>query len=140
MDEKEYIKLRIDNQIEWYSDKAATNKCLYHLTKITIIVFSAIIPLIAGLSFETSAKNIILGLLGTLIAIISGVSGLLKFQEKWTEYRTTSETLKQEKMLFLTKTTPYDKKDESFKILVTKIESLISKEHSAWSEYINNEN
>lgn len=140
MDEKEYIKLRIDDQIKWYSDKAKANKCLYNWTKIAIIVFSAIIPLIAGLSFVDSAKDIILGLLGTIIAIIAGISGLLKFQEKWTEYRATSETLKHEKMLFLTKTTPYNKKDESFEILVTTVENLISKEHTAWSECINNEN
>lgn len=140
MTEQEYIKTRIDDQITWYSDKATINKLYNHWTKGLIIVFSATIPLIAGLESCSSFKNIILGILGSLIAIISGLSGLLKFQEKWTEYRTTSETLKHEKILFQTKTGPYNEEPEPFKLLVTRIENLVSKEHSAWSQYINKQN
>lgn len=140
MTEEEYLKTRVDDQIKWYSDKATSNKLLHHWTKAAVIIFSAAIPLIAGLDFDNSSKNILLGLLGTLIAILSGVSGLLKFQEKWSEYRTTSETLKHEKMLFVTKTGPFDNAEEPFKILVTRVENFISKEHSAWSQYINKEN
>jgi hypothetical protein len=140
MTEQEYIKTRIDDQITWYSDKATTNKLLNHWTKGLIIIFSATIPLIAGLDFYPTIKNIILGVLGSLIAILSGLSGLLKFQEKWTEYRTTSETLKHEKILFQTKTGPYSEEVEPFKLLVTGTENLVSKEHSAWSQYINKQN
>jgi hypothetical protein len=140
MTEEQYIKERIDDQIKWYSDKATTNKLLNHWTKGAIIVFSAAIPLLAGLEFCPGLKNVILGILGALIAILSGLSGLLKFQEKWTEYRTTSETLKHEKILFQTKTGPYHEEVEPFKLLVTRTENLVSKEHSAWSQYINKQN
>jgi hypothetical protein len=140
MTEQEYIKTRIDDQITWYSNKATTNKFYNHLTKGLIIAFSAIIPFIAGLEFCTTTKNVILGIFGSLISILSGLSGLLKFQEKWTEYRTTSETLKHEKLLFLTKTGPYNVEPEPFKLLVTRTENLVSKENSAWSQYINKQN
>ena len=138
--ESDYIKNRLDDQISWYSRKASTNKAFHHWTKGLIIFFSAIIPLVAGIEFQHLIKNIILGILGSFIAILSGLSGLLKFQEKWTEYRTTSETLKHEKILFQTRTGPYDEESDSFKLLVTRIENLVSKEHSAWSQYINKEN
>lgn len=137
MTEEEYIKTRIDDQIEWYSNNASTNKSLNHWSKGAIIVFSAAIPLLAGFDFCSELKNVILGLLGAFIAILSGISGLLKFQEKWTEYRTTSETLKHEKILFQTNTGPYSEETEPFKLLVTRTENLVSKEHSAWSQYIN---
>lgn len=140
MTEEQYIKERIDDQIKWYSNKATSNKILNHWTKGTIIVFSATIPLLAGINFCAELKNIILGILGALIAVLSGLSGLLKFQEKWTEYRTTSETLKHEKILFQTKTGPYSEESEPFKLLVTRTENLVSKEHSAWSQYINKQN
>lgn len=140
MTEEQYIELRIDNQISWYSNRASTNKYLHHWSKALVIAFSAAIPLLAGIEFELSAKNGLLGLLGALIAILAGLSGLLKFQEKWTEYRTTSETLKHEKILFQTRTGPYSDEQEPFKLLVTRIENLISKEHSAWSQYINKQN
>ena len=140
MTEQEYIKTRIVDQITWYSDKATTNKLFNHWTKGLIIVFSATIPLVAGLEFCPTIKNIIIGVLGSLIAILSGLSGLLKFQEKWTEYRTTSETLKHEKILFQTKTGPYNEEVDPFKLLVTRTENLVSKEHSVWSQYINKQN
>lgn len=137
MTEQEYIKTRIDDQINWYSDKATTNKIWNHCTKGLIIVFSALIPLIAGLDYYPTIKNIVLGILGSLITILSGLSGFLKLQEKWTEYRTTSETLKHEKFLFQTKTGPYNTEPEPFNLLVIRTENLVSKEHSIWSKYIN---
>ena len=73
-------------------------------------------------------------------AILTGLSVLLKFQEKWTEYRTTSEILKHEKFLFITKAGSYGNEEESFKLFVRRIENLISKENSAWSQYINKDN
>ena len=137
---EEYLESRVDDQIKWYSSKATTNKRLHIWSRSIIIVFSVVIPLIAGLGFDSSITNITLGLLGTLIAIISGISALLKFQEKWTEYRITSQTLKHEKMLFLTKTSPFDNEEDAFNTLVTRIENLISKERSIWNQYINKEN
>ena len=137
---EEYLESRVDDQIKWYSSKATTNKRLHIWSRSIIIVFSVVIPLIAGLGFDSSITNITLGSLGTLIAIISGISALLKFQEKWTEYRITSQTLKHEKMLFLTKTSPFDNEEDAFNTLVTRIENLISKERSIWNQYINKEN
>jgi hypothetical protein len=140
MNESDYIKTRIEDQIKWYSNKADINKQLNNWTKVLIIIFSCTIPFIAGLDFNPTIKNILLGILGLLIAIFSGISGVLKFQEKWTEYRTTSETLKHEKILFQTRTGPYSEALDPFKELVTRIENLVSKEHSAWSQYINKQN
>lgn len=140
MTEEDYIRERVDDQIKWYSEKATINKHFHHWTKGIIILFSAAIPFVAGIEFYNVIKNIILGGLGSLIAILSGLSGLLKFQEKWTEYRTTSETLKHEKILFQTKTGPYCNEKEPFKLMVTRVENLVSKEHSAWSQYINKQN
>lgn len=140
MTDSEYIQTRLDHQIDWYSNKASKNKLYNNWSKGLIIFFSATIPLISGIDFAEIPKNITLGLLGTMIAILSGLSGFLKFQEKWSEYRTTSETLKHEKMLYQTQTGPYDNETNPFKLLVTRVENLISKENSAWSQYINNEN
>lgn len=138
MTEDEYIKERVDNQINWYSTKSGTNKNYHLWTKALVIVFAALIPFAAGfISPDTAWLNYLIATLGVLTAIFTGLSALLKFQEKWNEYRTTSETLKHEKYLFITKSGPYDKEDESFKTFVSRIENLISKENSAWSQYIN---
>ena len=141
MNEQEYLKDRVDEQINWYSNKSSTNKTFHLWSKGLIIVFAALIPFASGfLKPDTSWLNYIIATLGMLTAILTGLSALLKFQEKWTEYRTTSETLKHEKFLFVTKAGPYDNEEESFKLFVSRIENLISKENSAWSQYINKDN
>lgn len=138
MTEEEYIKERVDDQIKWYSDKSSTNKLLHLWSKGLVIVFAALIPFAAGfITAVTIWLNYVIATLGVLTAIFTGLSALLKFQEKWNEYRTTSETLKHEKYLFKTNSGPYDGEEEAFKLFVSRIENLISKENSAWSQYIN---
>jgi len=73
--------------------------------------------------------------LGLLITFITGVVTLYKFQENWIEYRTTCESLRHEKFLFLTQGDPYDIED-SFKLLVQRVENLISRENTQWAQYI----
>lgn len=140
MNEQEYIKTRLDDQITWYSNKATKNKLYNYWIKGSVITLSATIPLVAGTEFCSTIKNLILGILGSLIAILSGFSGVFKFQENWTEYRITSETLKHEKFLYQTKSGPYIEHPDSFNLLVTRIENLVSKENSIWSQYINKQN
>lgn len=138
MAEEEYINERLEDQIKWYSKKATKNKLLNNWTKAIVIILSATIPLFVGIEFNEIFRNIVLSAIGVVITIISGLSGLLKFQEKWTEYRTTSETLKHEKYLFKANAAPYNEEKEPYKLLVTRIESIISREHSVWGQYINN--
>jgi hypothetical protein len=55
--------------------------------------------------------------------------------EKWIEYRTTTETLKHEKYLYFTNSLPYAN-DDTFVLLVERVERLISKENSRWEDAI----
>jgi L-cystine uptake protein TcyP (sodium:dicarboxylate symporter family) len=135
MNEDEYILSRLDDQIEWYSLKSNYAKFMHQIFRVFVIIFSSVIPLVAGIDFNQNIKNITLSTIGFLITVLVGLSSLFKFQENWTEYRTTSETLKHEKMLFLTKSGPYNS-EESFKTLVLRTENLISRENSAWSQYV----
>jgi len=50
------------------------------------------------------------------------------------EYRTTSEALKHEKILYLTQTAPYDN-DERFQTLVSRAESIMANENQNWLAY-----
>lgn len=71
--------------------------------------------------------------LGAIIAIVSGVIGLYKFQENWLEYRTVSESLKHEKYLFLTRSEPYHEA-VPFNLFVNRVENIISEGNSKWSQ------
>ena len=138
MNPDDYIKERVDGQIEWYDRKSAMNQRWFRWLRIVEIVAAASIPLLVGYADSIIEFKVVVGILGLLIAVIAGVLGLYQFQENWTGYRTTCEALKQEKYLFLTKTQPYDQGD-SFALFVQRVENFISKEHSTWSQYMRNE-
>lgn len=136
MDEEAYIKERLDDQIDWYNNKSKHSQNWFKTLRIVEIIAAATIPFLAGYASDSAPElMVVIGLLGVVIAFVAGIISLNKFQEIWIEYRTTSETLKHHKYLFLTKAVPYDK-DDSFQTLVQTVEALISKENSNWNNYI----
>lgn len=133
MDQKTYIEERLDPQIDWYDKKSVGNQKWFKRLQVIVIVASASIPFISGYIDEsTFCLKIAVGALGLLIAAITAVLGLYQFQENWLEYRTTCESLRHEKYLFLTGAEPYDV-EEAFHLLVERTEGLISKENTNWS-------
>ena len=139
MDEDEYITNRLDNQIDWYGKKSASNKKYFRLCQVILLVMATLITLSGTFNGEDFPwVAYILPFLGASIAIISGLLGLFKFQENWLEDRTVCESLKHEKFLFLTNSEPYND-GKAFGLLVNRVEMLISKENTNWSQYMNKE-
>jgi hypothetical protein len=136
MTSDEFIKQRVDAQIDWYDQKSKWNQKYYKYLRISEIIAATSIPLLTGyITLENSGVKFIVGFLGFFIAIITSIVSLYHFQENWIKYRTTCESLRHEKYLFLTKTEPYSI-DDSFSLFVQRIESLISTENTKWSQHI----
>ena len=132
----EYVKERLDDELNWYSRNSVFNKNFYQFLKTAEIAISVVIPFLTGYLRESDSIKYIVGVLGLLVAIIAGVLVLFKFQEKWIEYRSTAESLKHEKYMFLTQSGPY-KADSSLSNLAERVEYLISKENSNWNQLMN---
>jgi hypothetical protein len=136
MNQEEYLKNRLGNQIDWYSRKSGQNQNWFKRLQVITIVAAASIPFLSGYITETTPiLKLATGGLGLLVAVITATLRLYQFQENWFEYRSTCESLKHEKYLFLTKSEPYDT-EEPFKLLVHRVESLISKENTNWAYYM----
>lgn len=136
MNEEDYLKDRLDAQIEWYDTKSGWNQEWHKKLRILEVLAAASIPFLTGYITDASPDmKIVVGGLGVLIAVASGVIAIFKFQEHWLQYRITAESLKHHKYLYLTKTAPYDS-DNAFNLLVESIEGLISKENSNWVSYV----
>ncbi len=140
MKEADYISSRIDKQIQWYDDKSSWNQKRYKILKTLIILFSVSIPFLTGLIGETDPDmnfwlKIIIGTFGIIIAASEGIISLQKYQDNWMEYRNASETLKREKLLFLTQSGPY-REHHNLQHLVERIESFTANENKNWMQYI----
>lgn len=134
--QEEYLKDRVDDQIDWYNRKSQSNQKWYKWLRLVEIIAATSIPFIAGYMEEGIIwTKVSVGILGLIVAIITAIIGLYNFQEHWVEYRTTCESLKHEKYLFHTKTEPYNIEDP-FPLFVKRIESLISTENTKWSQHV----
>ena len=138
MNEEEYLENRLEDQLSWYSKKSQYNQYWYKRLRLIEIVSASLIPFLAGMTGVIPLSEWIIGGLGVVIAVSVAAASLYKFQENWIQYRTTAETLKHEKFLYLTKSPPYVG-ENAFVQLVQRIESLISKENTRWSRYIKKE-
>lgn len=133
LNQEDYLKNRLDDQIAWYSKKSSGNQKMYKRLQMIIIITSVSIPFLSGYTGQYAFLNIIIGLIGVTIASITAILSLNKYQENWLEYRTTAESLKHQKYLYLTGTNPYHE-EKAFTLLVQEVEVLISKENSNWSQ------
>ena len=136
LSQEDFLKVRVDDQIDWYDTTSQANQRWYKRLRVAEIVAAASIPFLAGyISPDMPWTQVVAGLLGCFIAVAAAVISLYQFQDNWIEYRTTCESLRHEKFLFLTKTEPYNV-ETPFPLLVQRVESLISTENTKWSQHI----
>lgn len=119
---------RLELQIRWYDSKSGQAQRYYKNVKVAEFVLSAAVPFTAMLHGPTTA------VLGLGAVLLEGLQQLNQWQHNWITYRSTCEALRHEKYSYLGSSGVYDglSADEARKVLVERVESLISTEHSKW--------
>jgi len=119
----------LQDQIEWYDRNSGQNQKAFKCLKISTIVAAALIPAFAGfpkLQWITAG-------LGVLIVVMEGLQQLYQYHSNWIAYRSTCESLKHEKFLYLAIAGPYSVAQDPHALLAERIESLVSQEHAKWA-------
>ena len=139
MKPEEYIEKRLQDQIDWYERKSGNNRKIFQTLRLVEIIAAALIPFLSGLLIRLPdckvSGTVVVGLLGVIVTIMAGILSFGRHQEHWIEYRTTCESLKKEHFLFQTQVEPYNGED-AFKLLVQRVETLVSKENTNWAQYM----
>ncbi len=134
MNASEYLEQRLQNQIDWHERKSGWNQRWFKRLQIVVITSGALLPLLAGLqAAQVPGMSYAIGALGVIVAIVTGVLGLYRFQELWIDYRLTAESLNQEKYRFVTGSPPYDVAD-SLAALVERVEGILAEQNSQWQQ------
>jgi len=134
LDAHAYLKERVQKQIAWYDRKGAFNKRWFISLRAVEMASAATVPFLAGFTGNPWMSRTV-GVIGIIITVSAGMTHLCQFQKRWIEYRTTAESLKKEKFLFVTSTKPYNG-DDAFSVFVQRVENMVSKEVGVWAQYL----
>ena len=128
------IFARLQDQLSWYSQKSREARKAFKRIKVIEIVAAALIPFLTGQIGDKAWPGIsyVVGALGVLITILEGLLHLNQYQENWSAYRATAESLKHEKFLFLAKAGPYASAADPRVALAERIEAVMSQENTQW--------
>jgi hypothetical protein len=131
---KDPILERLQDQLTWYGQKSRDARKAFKRIKVTEIVAAALIPFLTG---QIGAKawpgiSYVVGALGVLITILEGLLHLNQYQENWSSYRATAESLKHEKFMFLAKAGPYANAADPRVALAERMEAVMAQENSQW--------
>ncbi len=122
---------RVDDQITYHESRSKSNQTWFRRLRFIEILAAASIPFLTGYVTESFVMQILVGLLGVLIAVVTGTMTLYNFEQNWATSRNTIENLRHEKILFETSSEPYHA-DQSFPLFVEKIETLLASERDQW--------
>jgi hypothetical protein len=126
---------RLEDQITWYSTRAARNQRNYRYTSVAQIAISAIIMIVASIP----APGAFLGpvgvaaLLAAVLAVMKGMETAFQWQSNWVNYRAAAEALKHEKYLYLAKGGPYADAPNPDRLLAERVEDIIMHENGGWT-------
>ena len=129
-DFEEFLKNRYYQQIDWYDRKAARNHWAYKILQSTLIILSAITPVLVVVG--GALERWLAVFISALVAIEASTLKVFKFQENWINYRTTCETLRKEIHYYKAKIYGYGNTDDPEALFVDGVETLISREHTLW--------
>jgi hypothetical protein len=126
---------RLDDQIRWYDNHSGRQRRAFYLLKVVTIVAAATIPLVAAILSNCYLSRLVTSSLGALIVVVEGIQQLFQLQTNWILYRSTCESLKREKYLYLGNAGPYAAAQNPQLLLTERIEFLISQELSGWRNF-----
>ena len=136
----EYIKERLDVQIEWYDKHACECKKYHDLLTIVSLACTSSATIFAAISIAVPSFSSQISILSAVAAstatVMISIDKLKKYQELHTQYRSTCEKLKQVKYLFLSKSGEYIMSNQRTidQLFIERCESMISTEIGTWTQ------
>ena len=134
---RQYLLGRVSDQIQFYDSSAQTNKKIYNILKVLVLIIAGVIAIFPQIFKINSSLSFIPSIAGVLLIFLHNLLDLGKYQSKMTEYRKTCEKLKSLAIIFINEyTTSLKDKQRIFEEFTHDFESIIIEENDAWCEYI----
>jgi len=129
----QYLKNRYEGQMDYYKNANRKNQKRYRQFQWTLIVLSAIAPVLTALISKWPDLQISVVIITALVAILTTGLKTFQYQELWASYRATYEQLKPEIHYYNFSVGPYGAAGvDKESLFVTRVEAILDKEHQGW--------
>jgi len=121
---------RLERQIDWYDEKSGDAQSYYKRIKFFEFALGAAVPIMAAARVD----GLFVASIGAISLVLAGLQQMNQWQHNWITYRSTCEFLRHEKFCFLGKAGAYEgqEPEAARRLLVERVEGLVSTEHSKW--------
>jgi hypothetical protein len=120
--------LRLEDQLQWYDRKSVSCQRRYKWAKLAQLIIGSSVPVIA----LANSPAVITASVSAAVVVIEGLQQVNQWQTNWVLYRSTAESLKHERSLYLSEAGPY-RSDDRDRVLAERLEGLVSQEHAKWT-------
>lgn len=151
---QDYIEQRLTDQQTFHDNKSNQSQTKYKWLRRAEIIAAGLIPVLAIVPGDSFCMKLIIGSVGALVAILASFLALGNYQQDWINHRATSEALKAEEILFVTRCGVYSDPTPSNTAnqdmpdalqqqleqqrlcqLVENVEAILADEHSKWQQH-----
>ncbi|MDD5579913.1 MAG: DUF4231 domain-containing protein [Methylobacter sp.] len=132
-----YFQTVLENQRDWYSEKAGTQKRRHLFFAISVIVLGTLISCLQVIEAAAWIRYLTAGL-GAFVSVLRAVDTLLHPGETWQGYRKASENMKREYRLYINNADVYaDASDEdaAYRLLVERVETILAEEQQLFWQF-----
>lgn len=142
--EKDLMCYRWLVRVENMEKDARKSKLRHYLLKITVIVGSAIVPVLVSLNNPPSTSDPFDGqsilylatlIISMIVSISAGIHEFFSYGDRWRHYRATVENLKSEGWHFIQQTGRYrsiGNHEKSYKRFAERVERILAKERERY--------
>ncbi|MHC1778222.1 MAG: DUF4231 domain-containing protein [Lentimicrobium sp.] len=128
-----YLENRYEGQMNYYKSANRKNQTRYRQFQWTLIVLSAIAPVITALITRWPHLQIAAVVVTALVAILTTGLKTFQYQELWANYRAIFEQLKPEIHYYNFSVGPYGAAGvDKESLFVARVETILDKEHQGW--------
>jgi hypothetical protein len=133
MDGEHYVAERCDPQIAYFEKKANKAKRWHQWSVISKAILAAAIPVTDVLPIDGTLQRVLTAVLGASVVVIQSTRTIKRWHEDWLLFRSAEESLRAERVLYLTRTGDYAG-EERDNLFVTTIERVLNTAHGTFTE------
>jgi hypothetical protein len=145
--QKQMVRSRWLDQVQYMSRKADQSRRLYYRLRFISVVGGVLVPALISISLADNSSTSATALtwrigafvISTVVAVVAAAEALLRYGERWRHFRRNAELLKSEGWQYLMGIGPYRRAkdaDQGFKEFSSRVEAILQEDIEGYMDSV----